>query len=158
MKNPSPSISGATFVAVMFMASVSGGCAHQSAPTTLDTDTNAGVLINLTSGQDDLHAVSMGLNLAKTAVEKGLPVAVFLNVAAPVFASTALPAGTGYEDFPTVSELMNAILAGGGKVYVCKHCAEVSGVDLSTLLPGVIVSEHGSLLDELAPGMLSFSY
>ncbi len=56
------------------------------------------------------------------------------------------------------SELMNAILAGGGKVYVCKHCAEVSGVDLSTLLPGVIVSEHGSLLDELAPGMLSFSY
>ena len=53
---------------------------------------------------------------------------------------------------------MNAILAGGGKVYVCKHCAEVSGVDLSTLLTGVIVSEHGSLLDELALGMLSFSY
>ncbi|MFW2388319.1 MAG: DsrE family protein [Polyangiales bacterium] len=75
-----------------------------------------------------------------------------------MFASTSFPAETSYEDFPPVVDLIEAIMAGGGKVMVCGHCAEVSGVDLSTLLPGVVVSEHGSLLDELTPGMVSFSY
>jgi predicted peroxiredoxin len=135
-----------------------GGCAQQAVEPNTAADVETGVLLNLTTGQDDLHSVSMGLNLAKTAAERGLPVVVFLNVAAPVFASTALPPDTRYEDFPPVQELLAAIMAGGGKILVCGHCAEVSGVDLSTLLPGIQVSEHGALLDELNSGMVGFSY
>lgn len=145
-------------VVALNMTTVLGGCAQQSAAPNTAADVELGVLLNLTTGQDDLHSVSMGLNLAKTAAERGLPVVVFLNVAAPVFASTALPPDTRYEDFPPVQELLAAITAGGGKILVCGHCAEVSGVDLSTLLPGIQVSEHGTLLDELNPGMVGFSY
>jgi predicted peroxiredoxin len=137
---------------------VLASCAKEPSASKTAADVETGVLLNLTTGQDDLHAVSMGLNLAKTAAERGLPVVVFLNVAAPVFASTALPADTKYEDFPPVQDLLSAIMAAGGKVLVCGHCAEVSGVDASTLLPGVVVSEHGSLLDELQPGLVGFSY
>ena len=136
------------------------GCQQQS-PTTEAAPAAAaapGVLVNVTRGEDDLHAVSMGLNLAKHAAERGLPVVVFLNVAAPIFASSALPAETAYEDFPPVRVLLEAVLAAGGKVLVCKHCAQVSGVDASTLLPGVVLSEHGALLEALTPGMVGFSY
>lgn len=152
--------SRAAVVAMLVFLVVAGGCTQQpAAPAPAPApEIKTGVLVNVTSGQDDLHAVSMGLGLAKTAAERGIPVVVFLNVAAPIFASTALPADTGYEDFPPVVELLKAIMAGGGKVFVCEHCAKVTGVDLSTLLPGVAVSKHGSLLDELTPGMVGFSY
>jgi predicted peroxiredoxin len=150
--------SRATLALGIALLAFSAGCAQQSGEPSTAAKIDTGLLLNLTTGQDDMHAVSMGLNLAKTAVERGIPVVVFLNVAAPVFASTELPAETSYEDFPPVQELLTSIMSGGGKVFVCAHCAEVSGVDVKTLLPGVVVSEHGELLDELAPGMVGFSY
>ena len=150
--------SRATLAVGIALLAFSTGCAQQSGEPSTAAKVDTGLLLNLTTGQDDLHAVSMGLNLAKTAVERGIPVVVFLNVAAPVFASTELPAETSYEDFPPVQELLTSIMNGGGKVFVCGHCAEVSGVDVERLLPGVVVSAHGELLDELAPGMVGFSY
>ena len=146
---------------LLFSALIVGalsGCASESKTSKTAADVETGVLLNLSSGPDDLHAVSMGLNLAKSAAERGLPVVVFLSVAAPVFASTTLPADTKYEDLPPVQGLLSAVLAAGGKVLVCGHCAKLSGVDLNTLMPGVVVSEHGSLLDELEPGLVGFSY
>ena len=140
------------------IGSALSGCASDSKTPKTAADVETGVLLNLSSGPGDLHAISMGLNLAKTAAERGLPVVVFLSVAAPVFASTTLPPDTKYADFPPVQGLLSAILAAGGKVLVCGHCAKVSGVDLGSLMPGVVVSEHGSLLDELEPGMVGFSY
>lgn len=151
--SPRAALSAAFIVSVLSL-----GCAKDAAPTSSAADVETGILLNLTTGMDDLHAVSMGLNLAKTAAERGLPVVVFLNVAAPVFASTSLPADTQYRDFPPIQELLSAVLAGGGKVFVCGHCAEVAGVDLTTLMPGVVVSEHGTLLGELSPGLVGFSY
>ena len=148
----------AALSAALVLSTIFAGCSKDSTPPSTAADVETGILLNLTTGPDDLHAVSMGLNLAKTAAERGLPVVVFLNVEAPVFASTTLPADTRYEDFPPVQEMLSAIMASGGKVFVCGHCAEVSGVDLTTLIPEVVVSEHGSLLDELGPGLVGFSY
>jgi predicted peroxiredoxin len=148
----------AALSAAFVFSIISMGCSKDSAPTSTAADVETGILLNVTTGMDDLHAVSMGLNLAKTAAERGLPVVVFLNVAAPIFASTSLPADTQYQDFPPVQELLSAVMAGGGKVFVCGHCAEVAGVDLTTLMPGVVVSEHGTLLAALGPGLVGFSY
>jgi hypothetical protein len=74
-----------------------GGCARQSqAPvsspaTTTAANMKAPMLVNITRGRGDLHAVSMGLSVARAALEKGHRVTVFLNVDAPVFATKDLP-------------------------------------------------------------------
>ena len=145
-------------IAALTVGVIATGCAKERASPNTARDIDTGILVNVTTGYDDLHAVSMGLSLANSAAKRGMPVVVFLNVAAPVFASTELPADTRYEDFPPVQELLSAILAAGGKVLVCGHCAKAAGVDPTTLLPGVVVSEHGLLLDELEPGLVGFSY
>lgn len=60
----------------------------------------APILLNITSGPESLHAVSMGLGLAGTALEHGHAVTVFLNVHAPAFAAKNADATLKYADFP----------------------------------------------------------
>jgi predicted peroxiredoxin len=117
-----------------------------------------GILLNVTSGMDDLHAVSMGLGLAKTSLEHGHEVVVFLNVAAPVFATKSLGADVKIADFAPVKDIVAAIIAGGGKVAVCDHCAHVCNVDTANLVEGAVIAGHGGILELVKPGMVSFSY
>jgi predicted peroxiredoxin len=138
------------------------GCATTSSntnpQTVAATPAKAALLINVTSGKENLHAASMGLNLAKMALASGHEVVVFLNVAAPVLATTSLGDEVKFADFTPVSQLVREIIAKGGKVIVCGHCAAVSNVAENTLLPGTQVSHHGELLGVLKPGMVTFSY
>ncbi|MCC6145025.1 MAG: DsrE family protein [Candidatus Hydrogenedentes bacterium] len=117
-----------------------------------------GILVNVTSGKDSLHAVSMGLGLAKTALEKGQEVVVFLNVDAAVFATKSLGDDVQIADFAPVKKLVGDIIAAGGTVAVCEHCAHVCKVDTTDLVDGAVLSAHGSVLDMLKPGMVGFSY
>ncbi len=116
------------------------------------------VFLNITSGQDDLHAVCMGLGLAKNALAEGHTVVVFLNVHAPVFASTELPEDLKFADFPPVKVLVSQIIEAGGKVLVCGHCARLTSVKPDQLIPGVTLAEHGELFRHLPPHNLCFSY
>jgi predicted peroxiredoxin len=122
------------------------------------TPAKPALLINITSGMENLHAVSMALGLAKTAASEGLEVVVFLNVSATVFASTSLASDVKFGDFAPIAQLMRELLASGAKVIVCGHCASVSGVNESSLLPGVQVSKHAEILQSLKPNMVGFSY
>lgn len=116
------------------------------------------VFLNLTSGQEDLHAVSMGLGLALSSLEHGHEVVIFLNVHAPVIASASLGDDVKIADFPPVKELLARAIAQGATVLVCGHCTEVCGVAKDSLIDGVKVSQHGDVLTHLKPGMVSFSY
>lgn len=118
----------------------------------------AALFINVTRGREDVHAVSMALSLACSALDEGHRVTVFLNVAAPIFASTELSEEVQLADFPPVGRMMRDIVNRGGKVLVCAHCAALAGVDRSKILPGVEVVQHRELLAALAPGMVGISY
>lgn len=117
-----------------------------------------GIFINITSGQEDLHAVSMALGLAKTSLEHGNKVVVFLNVHAPLFASKSLGAEVKFADFPPVRDMLAEAVSKGATVMVCGHCASVCSVMPGDLIAGVTVSEHGGVLERLEPGMVGFSY
>jgi len=117
-----------------------------------------GVLVNITRGKDDLHAVSMALALAQHALEDGRSAVVFLNVAAPVFAAADLPQDVQYADFPPVGKMLADFMAAGGKVYACGHCSHVCGLQESDLIDGVIVAGHTNLFPELDDGAAVFSY
>jgi predicted peroxiredoxin len=116
------------------------------------------ILVNVTRGMEDLHAVSMGLGLARNALDDGHEVTVFLNVHAPVFADENASADLKVADFPPVKEMVAAVIGHGGAVYVCAHCARVCGVETADLMEGVQLSGHGEILEALAPGTVGFSY
>ena len=118
----------------------------------------APVFVNLTSGKDALHAASMGLGIARSAVKAGRTTVVFLNVHAAAFAAAELPASLKFEDFDPVRTLLAETVAGGGKVFVCEHCAHVMKLDTGKLLPGIVASGHGAILDAVPPHAICFSY
>jgi predicted peroxiredoxin len=135
------------------------GCGHAGAAANQSSEVGQpALLINLTHGKSDLHAASMGLSLAKTALEQGSRVVVFLNVDAAALADRDLGADVRYADFPPVAELLRDIIAKGGKVFVCAHCASVMKVDKDHLAPGIALSDHGDIVRALQPGMVGFSY
>lgn len=140
------------------------GCAKEAqspagAPaTTTAASAKAPILVNITRGRADLHAVSMGLDLAKTALERGHRVTVFLNVDAPILAAKDLPTDVRFTGFAPVSEMVRDILGKGGKIVVCGHCAKVLELDPASMQSGVTVAERGEWLDGVEPGTVGVSY
>jgi predicted peroxiredoxin len=151
------------FLVFLLLSSVAlaSGCAHTGtagAPTSVSVDGKASLLINVTHGKSNLHSASMGLGLAKAALEHGHRVVVFLNVEGAALADRNLGADVRFADFPPIAELLKDIVAKGGKVFVCSHCAGVMKVSQENLAPGLVMSEHGSIVEELQPGMVGFTY
>lgn len=116
------------------------------------------VVVNITGGMDDLHASSMAIGLATDAIKGGRRSVIFLNVDAPLFAKLDLSADVKFADFPPIKEMLASFLAAGGELYVCGHCAAVTGVDQSSLIKGAVVVGHGDLFKKLPAAALSFSY
>jgi predicted peroxiredoxin len=149
--------------AVLLLSSAAA-CSHaasagaSSPVTAADVPARAALLINVTHGKSDLHAACMALGLAKTALERGHKVVVFLNVEAAGLAAADLSADVRYADFPPVQQQLRAIMDAGGKVYVCGHCAGIMGVSKDNVLAGITMTDHGSVLDALSPGMVGVSY
>jgi predicted peroxiredoxin len=117
-----------------------------------------GVFVNVVSGPDDLHAVSMGLSLAGSALERGHKVVVFLNVQGAALAAKTLSEDVKYEDFPPVKTLVADLIAKGATVFVCGHCATICHVATTDVVEGAKISKHGDVLDALEPGMVSVTY
>jgi len=139
-------------------AALSGGCAHTGASGQPAAPARPAVLVNLTRGKGDLHAASMGLALARTALEQGQRVVVFLNVEAAALADRGLGDVVRFADFPPIAHLLKDIVARGGQVFVCRHCASVMKVAPDNLAPGVTLATHVDVLKALPPGVVSFSY
>lgn len=103
-----------------------------SAATAADKAT---MVINLTS--DDVWTAQMALNYARTLQDAGAPVVVFLNVRGATLGNTAVPqhveAGTG----KTAHQMIEAIVAAGGRVFLCGGCTRMAGLDAEKRLPGV---------------------
>jgi uncharacterized protein len=112
----------------------------------------------VTRGKADLHAASMGLALARSALEQGQDVVVFLNVEAAALADRGLGDAVRFADFPPIAHLLRDIVARGGRVFVCRHCASVMKLAPENLAPGVTLSAHADVLKALPPGVVAFSY
>jgi uncharacterized protein len=131
------------------------------AQTVHDTTATSGkqpILVNITRGKNDLHAVSMALGLAQSAIEDGRSAAVFLNVEAPIFAAKDLDGDLKIADFPPVKKMLADFIAAGGRVLVCGHCAHVVKLKHKDMIDGAKVLAHGELFAVMTPGTIVFSY
>jgi len=128
------------------------------APASVDHSAKQPLLVNITHGKDDLHAVCMGLGLAQSALKDGRTAIVFLNVEAPVFAAKDLGEDVKFADFPPVKTMLADFLAAGGRVLVCGHCAHVVHLDTQNVIDGAKILAQGELFAALPPGSVVFSY
>ena len=148
---------GLSFVATVDYQGQSAFAA-QSTPAAATASAKQPILVNITRGKGELHAVSMALGLAQAAIKDGRSATVFLNVQAPIFAAKDLDDNLKYEGFPPVKKMLADFITSGGHVLVCGHCAHVVKLQPADVIDGAKVVAQGELFAALTPGTLIFSY
>jgi uncharacterized protein len=153
-------VSTETILAAIVAAGYKGrlASADQRISATVTTSGKQPLLVNITRGKNELHAVSMALSLAHSAIKDGRTAAVFLNVEAPVFAAKDLGADLKFADFPPVKKMLADFVAAGGRVLVCGHCAHIVKLEQRDMIDGAKVLAHGELFAATTPGTVVFSY
>jgi copper chaperone CopZ/predicted peroxiredoxin len=116
------------------------------------------VLVNITRGKNDLHAVSMAIGLAQSALKDGRKAMIFLNVEAPTFATKNLGDDVQFADFPPIKKMLVDFIASGGQLQICGHCAHVVKLERENTLEGAKILAHNELFATLPPNTVVFSY
>lgn len=117
------------------------------------------LLINLTSGDDNLDKASVGFVVANAGLAGEQETAIFLTVEAVKlaqegFAETLATA----EGFKPLKELIDSFVAGGGILWVCPPCANVRNVTEETLIAGATFAGGAKVVEFLSQGASSLSY
>jgi predicted peroxiredoxin len=140
-------------------AAVAAVCALlAAAPSLVKSQSAPVVVINLTSGAEDLHSAWMGLSLARMSLEEKRDVVVFLNVRGPVFASRSKGARLAYRQHPRLSATLTGLAGRGARVLVCPLCARELGITEKDLIPGASFATKQSLFSKLGENTVVFSY
>jgi len=117
------------------------------------------LVINLTSGENDLHAVVMGLHFAEHGLADNREVVIFFNVKSPPLAKKNLADSVRFKEMPPVKEMIAKLLQGGVKMVVCPMCAEIMGVQAEELAPGIqMVEDRKQIFDHLHVNSVVFTY
>ena len=116
------------------------------------------LLINLTTAKDNVDKTVVAFVIANAGVAAGQEVVIFLNIEA---VHLAIP---GYADditspgFKPLKELLEAYLAGGGKIWICPPCFNARGLDKDNLIPGATFAGGAPVVEFLSQGAASMSY
>jgi len=117
------------------------------------------LVINLTSGTEDLHAVVMGLHFAEHGLADGREVVIFFNVKAPPLARKELSDTVKFKEMPPVRAMIADLLKQGAKMVVCPMCAEITGVEADQLAPGIdMIEDRKQIFDHMHFNSVVFTY
>jgi predicted peroxiredoxin len=100
-------------------------------------DKSMGLFVNLTTSQTAIagHAVHFASNM----LERGHPVAFFLNHQAVAYATNAAPEEAFGDSGQTVAEMLAGLMERGAKVIVCRLCIKMQGIDPQNLVEGAML-------------------
>ena len=87
-------------------------------------DEKAGLQIIICSGPEDARRATLGFAAALAARACGMPVSLFLVMDGTRWALPSEGNGPEAEGFPLVAQLLDAIVAAGGRIEVCSTCVE----------------------------------
>jgi predicted peroxiredoxin len=116
------------------------------------------IIVDMTSGAEDLHAVWMGLALADHALADGRRAVVYLNVHAVPLGTKKADPELRFDDKPPVRKHLESLMEKGARVIVCPGCSKVHGVTAEDLLPGVTFADREKLFGPIVPNSVVFSY
>jgi predicted peroxiredoxin len=117
------------------------------------------VVINLTTGHEDVDRVTVAFLVATAALERGRPVAMFATKEAvwlglPGYAQAIESAGA-----PPVSRLFEQFRERGGDLLLCPICFKARGLDEAAIVDGARLAGATPLWDWIGDGDATvFSY
>jgi predicted peroxiredoxin len=143
-------------VAVGFVLCVGGcGAPPVNPPGKADKPT---IVLNVISGENDLHSVAMALHLAEHSLADGRTTVLFFNVHAPAIASKKLPKTVKFGEEPPIRQQLAELIRKGAKVYVCPFCAKAAGLREADLAEGVEMATREKLFVNLHANSVVFTY
>ena len=116
------------------------------------------LLVNLTSGQDNIDKASVAFVVANAGIAAGQEVAIFLTVEAVRLAEKGFADEITAQGFKPLKELIDSYVTGGGKIWVCPPCANVRGVTEDKLVNGAVLAGGAKVVEFLSQGAGSVSY
>lgn len=114
------------------------------------------VVVHISTGTDNKHAIMMGLNTAKTFLDAGTEVFVFFDVKG--VQAVVENSNFVYMDFPPSHQLINELIERGAKVSVCKHCLMIEGFSLSNVIAGVTELDKTEILKMQSKKIITLDY
>ena len=119
---------------------------------------DAGTLfINLTAGTEQPHRPTMAFKMAIDARAAGKQAVIFLNIDAPMLATTRYPETLQFGS-QSVRALMAQARDAGVQFFVCPHCMAAKGITADDLIDGTQVSDSDTLWAALEGPVVSMSY
>lgn len=116
------------------------------------------LLLNVVSGKEDVHAVTMAMQLANHGLNDNRHVVLFLNVRGPELATKDLPDSFALGANPPVRKMLADLIAKGADVLVCPACAKVMGVKETEIVAGTKMATRETLFGNLDANAVVFTY
>jgi predicted peroxiredoxin len=116
------------------------------------------LVVKVTCGDEAAERCSQGFTVAAVALAAGASVSLWLTGEAVWLGAPGRAEGFRLEHSPPLSDLRDALLA-GGTVTVCTQCAARRGLTEAGLLPGVRIAGAAVFVEEiLAPDAQAIVY
>jgi predicted peroxiredoxin len=100
-------------------------------------DKSMGLFVNLTTSQTAIAGHAM--HFASNMLERGHPVAFFLNHQAVAYATKSAPEEAFGDSGQTVADMLADLMERGAKVIVCRLCIKMQGIDPQNLVEGAML-------------------
>lgn len=105
------------------------------------------VVVHLSHYSDDLHSVSMALELGTTLAEAGAQVTLFCDLEGVRLADRRVPQNLRWGNGKAVGDLYRAFLAAGGSVLLCPHCVRAAGISTEQVREGSRIGTKKAVAD-----------
>ncbi|MBI4864227.1 MAG: DsrE family protein [Candidatus Riflebacteria bacterium] len=112
----------------------------------------------LGSGPDNWERATIAFVTANAALAVDKETTVFMNFEGVRLSQKGQADGVHVEPSEPLANLMEAFVAGGGKIVVCSRCFTRRKLDPENLVPGAVLAGAPKLVEILGDGTPSVSY
>ena len=119
---------------------------------------NGKVVVNLTTGLEDIERVMIAFLVAGAALEQGKQVAMFLTKEAIRLGLPGSAIGVACDGCPPLERLFQQYADGGGELLVCPICFNARKLDEGSLVPNARLAGATPLWEWIGEGATVFSY
>ncbi len=110
------------------------------------------ILVNATYGLDDLERATVPFIVASASAASSNETVMFLTADSVRLVTTGGAKDMQAEGYPPVSDLIDALVENGGKIWVCPVCAKARGIGPDDLISGAEIAGAARTIGYLAEG------
>lgn len=126
---------------------VTGSASSAMAFEAQTSEKKQNIVIKLSHGTDDLHAVIMALKIGKMMQMKGAQSTLFFNLESVRLLDDRVPLNMSWGHTQDIGKLYDDVVKSGAKVLVCPHCSAVAGLSAKNLRPGAQIAAEESMAE-----------